>query len=234
MTDRRPWQPAGVETPHAIPKDMTVLTAPRQRAMPEPPYLEPKYVQRVLVQGHSVVPDMPTHHRLQPLAQFGDGFVHSSLKLGFHFVQFRLQSWRRERGWPKGTCLSKTRPGFRAGATRTVRWSCPTSQVRSSSAYVLRLPDASQGNCIPGRNLGSPGSLARSLRTCTGSLTARDSGTPRDIGVPDGAFRILLERRRPGGSFFRGRCGSLIHHFYRVTFAFTTPRRFNRRTGELG
>src|SRR6266702_4494183 len=28
----------------------------------------------------------------------------------------------------------------------------------------------------------------------------------------------------------RGRCGSLIH--FRMTFAFTTPRRFNRRTGE--
>src|SRR5258708_7416248 len=28
----------------------------------------------------------------------------------------------------------------------------------------------------------------------------------------------------------RGRCGSLLH--IRMTFAFTTPRRFNRRTGE--
>src|SRR5207302_8470332 len=27
----------------------------------------------------------------------------------------------------------------------------------------------------------------------------------------------------------RGRCGSLIH-YYRMTFSFTTPRRFNRRT----
>src|SRR6266704_3741476 len=29
----------------------------------------------------------------------------------------------------------------------------------------------------------------------------------------------------------RGRCGSLIH--FRMTFAFTTPRRFNRRTGDV-
>src|SRR6266853_5981095 len=28
----------------------------------------------------------------------------------------------------------------------------------------------------------------------------------------------------------RGRCGSLFH--FRMTFAFTTPRRFNRRTGD--
>src|SRR6266478_8055284 len=108
----------------------------------------------------------------------------------------------------------------------------------------------------PWANLGSPGSRARCLRTCTGSLTARDSGTPRDIGAPDVAFRFSLQRRRPGVSFLRGlipgphvplstlrrcpceqlrmtrgRCGSL-HHF-RMTFSFTTPRRFNRRTRSI-
>jgi hypothetical protein len=41
-------------------------------------------------------------------------------------------------------------------------------------------------------------------RPCTGSLTARDSGTPRDIGVPDAAFRFLLQRRRPGVILLRG------------------------------
>ena len=91
MTDGRHRQPASDEAPHAIPKDAAFLAAPRQRAMPEPSYLEPKNPQRVLVPGHTVVPDVPTHHRLQPLAQFGNGFVHASLKLGFHLVQFRLQ-----------------------------------------------------------------------------------------------------------------------------------------------
>src|SRR6266403_627096 len=33
---------------------------------------------------------------------------------------------------------------------------CPTSQVRSSSAYVLGLPDASRGNCCPGRTWDLP------------------------------------------------------------------------------
>jgi hypothetical protein len=97
--------------------------------------------------------------------------------------------------------------------------------------------------------LGTPGSRARCLRTCSGSQTARDSGTPRDSGAPDGAFRLILQRRRPGESILRGpipgphvplstlrrrpcerlrrtrgRCGSLNH--FRMTFAFTTPRRF--------
>src|SRR5262249_2959579 len=35
--------------------------------------------------------DVSTHHRLQPLAQFGDGFVHSSVRFGFQLVQLRLQ-----------------------------------------------------------------------------------------------------------------------------------------------
>ena len=49
MTDGRHRQPASDEAPHAIPKDAPFLAAPRQRAMPEPSYLEPKNPQRVLV-----------------------------------------------------------------------------------------------------------------------------------------------------------------------------------------
>jgi hypothetical protein len=64
MTDGRQWQPAIDEAPHAIPKNAAVLAAPRQRAMPEPPHLESKESQRRVVHGHSVIPDMPTHHRL--------------------------------------------------------------------------------------------------------------------------------------------------------------------------
>src|SRR5438034_965115 len=91
MTDRRQRQPASNETPHAIPKDAAVLAPPRQRAMPIPADSEPKNRQRRLVHGHSVVAKVSTHNRPQPLALFGDGFVHSSLKLGFHLIQLRLQ-----------------------------------------------------------------------------------------------------------------------------------------------
>ena len=47
MTDDRHGQPASDEAPHAIPKDAAILAAPRQRAVPEPPHLEPKDPQRV-------------------------------------------------------------------------------------------------------------------------------------------------------------------------------------------
>src|SRR6266849_4530716 len=91
MTDGRRRKPASDEAPHAIPKHAAFVAAPRQRSMPEPPYLESKEIQRRLVHGHPVVTDVSTHHRLQPLAYFGNGFMHPSLKFGFHLVQLRLQ-----------------------------------------------------------------------------------------------------------------------------------------------
>ncbi len=78
MTDSRWWQPAANQAPHPVPSDTALLAAPRKHAVP-------------CVHGHAVISDVPTHHRLHPLAQFGDGFVHPSLKLGFHLIQLRLQ-----------------------------------------------------------------------------------------------------------------------------------------------
>src|SRR2546428_11501608 len=83
MTDRRQRQPASDQAPHAVPKDAAVLAPPRQRAMPKPADSEPKNRQRRLVHGHSVVAKVSTDNRPQPLALLGDGFMHSSPKLGF-------------------------------------------------------------------------------------------------------------------------------------------------------
>src|SRR6267378_3857541 len=93
MTDGRRRQPASDEAPHAIPKHAAFVAAPRKSAMPEPPYLEPKNAQRVLVPRNTVILVVPSYHRLQPLAYFGDGFMHPSLKFGFHLVQLHLQSF---------------------------------------------------------------------------------------------------------------------------------------------
>src|ERR1700730_15366139 len=91
MTDGRQRQPASDKAPHAVTQNAAVLTAPGKRAIQEPPYLEPKDPQRVLVPRHTVISAVSTHHRLQPRAYFGDGFMHASLKFGFHLVQLRLQ-----------------------------------------------------------------------------------------------------------------------------------------------
>src|SRR6202158_3131739 len=87
MTNGRRRQPASDKAPHAVPEQAAVLTAPR-RAVPEPSHLEPKDPQRTVVHGHTIVPDVSTSHRLQPLALFGDGFVHTPLKLAFTSFSF--------------------------------------------------------------------------------------------------------------------------------------------------
>jgi hypothetical protein len=92
MTDNRQRQPAVDETPHTVLEEAAMLAAERQRALPEPGDLESKPTQRRCVHGHTIVPDVSTHQRLQPLALFGDGLVHTPLKFGFHLVQLRLQS----------------------------------------------------------------------------------------------------------------------------------------------
>jgi len=47
-------------------------------------------------------------------------------------------------------------------------------------------------------DLGSPASPTRCWRTCTGSLTAQDPGTPCDGGAPGLTFQHSPERRHPG------------------------------------
>ncbi len=114
---------------------------------------------------------------------------------------------------------------------------CPRTSRHDPQHHLLRV------------DTGPPGSRARCFRTCTGSLTARDRGASRDIDASRVAFRLLLRRRRPGGSYFRGsipglhvplstlrscpyeqqrmtrgRRGPLT--LQRMTLSFTTPRRF--------
>src|ERR1017187_2318791 len=83
-------KPVVDQAQHPIPRYSAVLAAARQRPMPEPAYLESERAQRVAVHGHSVIADVSTHHRPQPLACVLDGSVHSSSQLGFHRVQLRL------------------------------------------------------------------------------------------------------------------------------------------------
>ena len=152
MTDTRQRQPASVEAPHAIPKYAPTLAAPRQRAMPEPGYLESKKRQRRSVHGHSVIADVPPYHRLQPFALFGDGFVHASPKLGLDLIQLRLQSFPYRLPQHREPSIAPLLHADmrESSGTSQVLPVCPTSQVRSSSACVLRLPDASQSDNCPG------------------------------------------------------------------------------------
>jgi len=78
------------QAPHPAPGNTAILATVRQRPMPEPAYLKAEQIQRVAVHGHSVIADMSTHHRPQPLACVLNGGVHAQLPFGFHRVQLRL------------------------------------------------------------------------------------------------------------------------------------------------
>jgi hypothetical protein len=95
MTSTGGRQPAVDQAPHSGPKHVGVLAAPRQGAMPEPTYLEPKRVQRRAVGRHAVVTDVATHDRAQPPANFRDGVIHAPLELGLDLAQLRLQPFAK-------------------------------------------------------------------------------------------------------------------------------------------
>src|SRR6266404_4054873 len=81
---------------------------------------------------------------------------------------------------------------------------------------------------------GTPSGLCRpsalginTLRTGFARYAPRFSLSARSWRFLSTLRRCSCEQLR----MTRGRCGSLLH--IRMTFAFTTPRRFSRRTGEL-
>ena len=97
--------------------------------------------------------------------------------------------------------LRRRLPGLVRGLLQVLRV-CPTSPVRTRRRGMsLDFPTRPRSAC-GSAGQGSASSPARCFRTCTGSLTARDSNAPRNIGAPGGAFRFLLQRRRPGVSFY--------------------------------
>src|SRR5271170_7000749 len=81
--------------------------------------------------------------------------------------------------------------------TSPVLWVCPTSRVRSSSAPVLELPDASRERWSLS---GEPGISQLPCKMCPyvpGSQTAQDSRQARNGAWQDVAFRVVSGRRRP-------------------------------------
>src|SRR5277367_568976 len=69
---------------------MASLAAARERSMPEQARPQSERAQSGVVHGHSVIADVSTNDRPQPLAYFRDGVVHASPEFVFYLTQFRL------------------------------------------------------------------------------------------------------------------------------------------------
>src|SRR5208282_5895951 len=100
--------------------------------------------------------------------------------------------------WPDPFPPSPPPPLFwSCSETSSVLWVCPTSRVRSSSAPVLELPDASRERWPL---TGEPGISQLPCKMCPyvpGSQTAQDPGEARIYAPPNVAFRVVSGRRRP-------------------------------------
>ena len=91
VTNARGGQPPLDEPAHPLPGDVPCMTAPCQRAVPEPADPEPEQGYRWAVHGHAVVADVPTHDLTEPCTHHWDWVVQTPPKLGFDLAQLRLQ-----------------------------------------------------------------------------------------------------------------------------------------------
>jgi hypothetical protein len=181
MTDTRHRQPASDDAPHAIPEDSAVLAPPRQQAMPEPADSESKNRQRRLVHGHSVVTKVSTHNRPQPLALFGDGFVHSSLKLGFHLIQLRLQPFPYRLPQHRDRCRLPGSVGVPEQFSYAAEYPARTSPVNASTPPSRAAPHDSRPKwvanplsydfCIHYNLAGLAGAQERKIMTALKSVS---------------------------------------------------------------
>ena len=173
-----------------------------------------------------------------------------------------VRSTLRSDGFPLATTLPSIASPVEASTTfRDFLGTTAVSDFRRSSIIGVRpwtsrcgLPRVWQATA------GSPGSRARCVGACAGSLTAQGPVVSRDGDTTGVAFRLTPRRRHPEvataravGHGFRGSIPgphlplSTLHPrpherrrmtrgrcgsllLYRMTLSFTTSRRFNRRT----
>src|SRR5580700_669302 len=83
-------QPTVDQASHSVPTDVASLAAARERSMPEQARPQSERAQSGVVHGHSVIADVSTNDRPQPLAYFRDGVVHASSEFVFYLAQLRL------------------------------------------------------------------------------------------------------------------------------------------------
>src|SRR4029077_17463115 len=91
MADAGRRQPAVDEPCHSFPRDASSLAPSSQYLVPELAHGETKVSESVPIAWHSVVSDVPAHHSLQPLADFGNRFVHASPQFDLDHLQLGLQ-----------------------------------------------------------------------------------------------------------------------------------------------
>ena len=83
-------QPAANESFHSLPGNTACLAPSSEYLVPELSHGEAKVGEGVPIARHSVIPDVPAHDSIQPLADFRNRFVHASPQFRFYCLQARL------------------------------------------------------------------------------------------------------------------------------------------------
>src|SRR4030095_7233379 len=89
ITMARGGHPPLDEPAHPLPGDVPCVTAPRQRAVPEPAHPEPEQGDGRAVHGHPVVPGVPTDNLTQPCPHLRDRVVQAPPPLTFPLLRPR-------------------------------------------------------------------------------------------------------------------------------------------------
>jgi hypothetical protein len=90
VTDARRRQPPLNQPAHPLPGDVPCLTAPRERAVPEPADPEAEPSNGRAVHRHPVILDVPPNDRAQPCPHLWDRVVQATAELSFHLTQLGL------------------------------------------------------------------------------------------------------------------------------------------------
>ena len=77
MTDAGRGQPAAEQAMHAFPRHIAGLATATQHAVPVPFYLPSKSLQRSAVARHTVIAEVATYNRFQPLPLFLQRCMHA-------------------------------------------------------------------------------------------------------------------------------------------------------------
>src|SRR6266496_1491521 len=93
MTRASRRQPTVDQAPHPSPRHARRLATPQQSAVPELTHLKSKRLQRRAVCRHTVVADVSTHDRTQPLAHLRDGIMQAQSEFGLDLAQLRLPAF---------------------------------------------------------------------------------------------------------------------------------------------
>ena len=85
-------KPAADESLHTLPLDASLLAPSFESMVPEATNREAEVSQCIPVARYSEVSEVPTHNRLQPLADFRNRIMHTPLQLELDAQQRRLHA----------------------------------------------------------------------------------------------------------------------------------------------